>query len=312
MLLKSEAPHDFYLALDCASYFKLEDDPEVIYTVGYVRPLSLADRDVLSVTRFNGDPDEPEFSIEFPDSGGLSKSEEQQARDQITRILGLNLNLTPLMESALDDPVIGPLLTDHYGFKRISGASVFEDAFTDIVKTRISHKPTAKRMDQDLRRTYGTAFEYNGTTYYAYPRYERLRDVDPADFREHGVSKRKAEYVIGMARSIADGELDLTELEALEPHDFYDAIQKVRGIGPSTAQTLMLSRGRADAAFPSNAVKGKEKGLRRWIIRSYGYDPDAITDTEFEDLIARWGGHEALAIEYLYYDWILSELASKS
>src|SRR5690606_40491728 len=65
---------------------------------------------------------------------------------------------------------------------------------------------------------------------------------------------------------LVSGNLDLTELEALPPLDFYERITKIRGIGPTTAQDLTHFRERTDGIFPSRIEKGQEHGLRRWRI----------------------------------------------
>jgi DNA-3-methyladenine glycosylase II len=307
MFLPSLPPHDFWLTLDCADYFLREQDPEAIYEKGFVRPLSLSTRDVLFVAKFNENPEEPGFDVSFPGQE-LTASEITEATAQIARILGLNLDLRPLMEQAVDDFYLGAMVQEQYGFKRIAGASIFEDAFSDIIKSRISHRPTAKKMDQSVRRAFGTRFEHGGEEYFAYPRPENLVSAAPASFREFGISERKAEYIIGMATQIHDGTLDLQNLEEMAPSEFYFDIQKIRGIGPSTAQTLMLHRNRTDASFPSHITKGEEKGMRRWVIHSYGKNPADVSDEDFEDLISAWKGFEALAIEFLYYRWVLSQL----
>ena len=52
---------------------------------------------------------------------------------------------------------------------------------------------------------------------------------------------------------------------------------------------------------------GEEKGLRRWIIHSYGEDPNNTSEERFQELIQNWKGYEASALEFLYVNWILTE-----
>jgi 3-methyladenine DNA glycosylase/8-oxoguanine DNA glycosylase len=307
MILESIGPHDFYLALDCEDYFLREHDPEEIYEGGYAKTLSLKERDVLAVCRFNEDIENPGFSVSFPDQEGLSAAELDEAKSQLRRVLGTDINLKELYEQIGDDPLIGPMTQEYYGFKRISGANLYEDAFRDIIRSRISHKPTAKRMEQDVRRTYGTRFEWRGRDYYAFPRVQNLVGVDPADWRDFGISGRKAEYIIGLATSIVDKTLDLDVLENLEPAAFFEAAQTIKGIGPHTAQTLMFSRNRTDAVFPEILSKGEQKGMRRWICFSYGVPTD-IEEEAFQVLISKWSGYEAVALEMLYYRYVLNQL----
>src|SRR5699024_4126528 len=96
-------------------------------------------------------------------------------------------------------------------------------------------------------------------------------------------------------------------LETCEPKEFYDKIQNVRGIGPTSAQQLMLYRERPDAWIASRKKKGQEKGLRRWIALSYDADPNELSDRQFQELTADWNGYEAPAIEFLFVGWVMSE-----
>lgn len=307
MQLHSAPPHDFYLALDVDDYWEAEIEAETIVAHGYVRPLTLSTRDVVAVIRWNEDPDEPVFDVTFPDVE-LNAGEADEARRKLSRILGTDLDLTGLIAQADGDPVIGPLLREHYGFKRVARANLWEECVDDFVRSRIRHRPTAKRMSQDVRRTWGSTFVVGDTAYYSYPRPEALVDVEPQAFREFGIAKRKGEYIVDLARAIVAGEFDVDAHEALEPGEFYEQIQKIRGIGPSTAQGLMHFRNRTDCIFPSNRDKdGREKGLRRWLAHSYGADPNTTSDVEFDALIAAWRGYEAMALRYLYVDWILNE-----
>jgi hypothetical protein len=48
-------------------------------------------------------------------------------------------------------------------------------------------------------------------------------------------------------------------------------------------------------------------GFRRWIIGSYGEDPNTTSEARYRELIAPWKGFESSAIEFLYVDWMVSE-----
>ncbi|MFB6263730.1 MAG: DNA-3-methyladenine glycosylase, partial [Bradymonadaceae bacterium] len=241
MEIESTPPHDFYLALDVDDYFEREYDPLEIYRKGFVRPLRLSERNVLAVIHWNERVDEPVFEVDFPRYDPTA-AEREEAAAAIRRIVGADIDLRPFYEALADDPVLGPLVEEHRGFKRLSCADFYEDAIRSIIGTRISHDPTARRMVQDVREAWGESFVRDGTTYYTYPRPEALADVDPEAFREYGVSGRKGEYITGLAREIAEGDLDLEWMEHADPLEFYDRAREVRGIGPWTAQSLMLRR----------------------------------------------------------------------
>lgn len=309
--LTSTPPHDWFLCLDIDQYFDHEHEPERVFEEGFTRPIPLEDRDIPITTFFNGDPDNPEFHFESPES--LSNEEITQANKSLRRILGTNIDLRPLYDQASDDPVLGPLLTDYYGFKRMTHANLFEDTINRIIQMRLSHKPTAKKMVYNVRKNYGSLINAEGENIPAWPRPHQLIKATPMSIRklDPGPTKRKGEFIIGFAEDLLSGEQDLHHLETCRPEVFYNTISNVRGIGPTSAQQLMLFRERPDAVFPSNKKKGKEKGHRRWIILNYGGDPDNTSEEEFQQMINNWKGYEAAGLEFLFIDWIMSEKEKK-
>ncbi|MDZ7689937.1 MAG: hypothetical protein U5K69_02080 [Balneolaceae bacterium] len=307
--LESIPPHDWFLCLDVEQYFDHEHDPEKVFEEGFTRPIPFGDRDVIVTAFFNGDVENPEFHCQSPES--LDKQEIEQANKSLARIFGTELDLRPLYDRVEDDPVLSPKLTDLYGLKRMARGNLFEDAMNRIIEMRLSHKPTAKRMVHDVREKYGTTLVHNGKNVPAWPRPHQLVKADPMSIRKLGPTKRKGEFIIGMAEDILAGELDLDHLEECDPMQFYNRIREVRGIGPTSAQQLMLFRNRTDAAFPSNKKSGEEKGLRKWIILSYGGDPDDISEEDFRQMINHWEGYEAAALEFMFVSWVLSEKEKK-
>lgn len=303
--LTSTPPHDWFLCLDVEQYFDHEHDPETVFEDGFTRPIPVGSRDVIVTTFFNGDVENPEFHCQSPEA--LDKQEIEQANQSLARIFGTELDLRPLYDRIDDDPVLSPKLTDLYGLKRMARANLLEDAVNRIIEMRLSHKPTAKRMVHDVREKYGTTLVHDGKNIPAWPRPHQLVKADPMSIRKLGPTKRKGEFIIGMAEDILAGELDLEHLEQCNSMEFYEEIKNVRGIGPTSAQQLMLFRNRTDAAFPSNKKSGEEKGLRKWIILSYGSDPDSISEEDFHQMISHWEGYEAAALEFMFVSWVLSE-----
>lgn len=309
--LESTPPHDWFLCLDIDQYFDHEHDPEQVFEEGFTRPIPLEDRDILVTTFFNGDPNNPEFHFESNES--LSTEEIEEANKSLARIHGTNIDLRPLYDQASDDPVLGPLLTEYYGFKRMARANLFEDTVNRIIQMRLSHKPTAKKMVYNVRKNYGSLINAEGESIPAWPRPHQLVKATPMSIRQldPGPTKRKGEFIIGFAEDLLSGERDLHHLETCQPEVFYNTISKVRGIGPTSAQQLMLFRERPDAVFPSNKKKGKEKGHRRWIILNYGGDPDNTSEEEFQEMIKNWEGYESAGLEFLFVDWVMSEKEKK-
>lgn len=303
--LKSIPPHDWFLCLDIESYFDHEHNPEHIFEEGFTRPIPVGDGDIIVTCFFNGDPDDPEFHIEAAES--LTKEEISLANQSLAKIFGTDMDLRPLYDQAESDPVLGDKLSEFYGLKRMTRANLFEDILYRIVQMQMNHKPTAKKMMYRIRETYGTVLTYGKKTLPAWPRPFQLMKADPANIRKLGPTLRKGQYLTGLANDIVAGTVDMNHLTECDPQTFYDEITDIKGIGPTSGQDLMMMRGRTDAVFPSNKKSGEEKGLRRWIIWSYGEDPHNTSEERFQELIRNWKGYEAAALEFLYANYVLRE-----
>jgi 3-methyladenine DNA glycosylase/8-oxoguanine DNA glycosylase len=304
--ITSIAPHDFFLCLDIDQYFDHEHDPMLIFEQGFTRPIPVGDRDCLMTIHFNGDVEHPVFTVSCAET--ITEEEQRKATLAIRRILGCDIDLKPLYEAASDDPVLAPKFQELYGFKRLSRANLFEDTVNRVIQTQISHKPTARKMVYGVREAYGTRLDGPGGPIASWPRPHQLVGGDPEGMKKYGLSLRKGEYVVGLAHEVVSGNLDLDELEVLPPQDFIDRMVQIRGIGPTTAQDLLFYRNRTDAIFPPRIDnEGNETGLRYWITLSYGKDPNKTSEKQFQALIKHWKGYEAVALEYLFANWVLSE-----
>lgn len=307
--LKSIPPHDWYLCLDVDSYFDHEHHPENMFEEGYTRPIPLENRDIIVSIYFNGEVDTPEFNIESKES--LSKDDIKIANKSISKILGTEMDIRPLYDQAVHDLILRDKLSSLYGLKRMSRANLFEDIQNRIVEMQMNHKPTAKKMMYAIRKTYGTSLDYMGETLASWPKPFQLMSAEPMNIRKLGPTLRKGQYLVELANKIVCGETDIDFLTKTDPLTAYNTLIKIKGIGPTAAQDIIMMRGRTDAIFPSNIQKGEEKGLRRWLIWSYGGDPNKCTDDEFQDYIKNWKGFESSALEFLYVNWILTEKEKK-
>lgn len=311
-VLKSIPPHDFYLCLDIESYWDFEHDPETIYENGFKRPINLADgHSVLLTIQFNGEVETPAFAISCNEN--LTEEQIAEANVQLARILGTDLDLRPLYDQAANDPILGPHLSEYYGLKRISRATLFEETINRIVQMNLSHKPTARKMMYKVREKYGNAIMTPDGTVAAWPRPSQLKAATAEQIRACGPTVKKGEYIIAIADQIDDGSLDFEWLDTkADPITFVNTMVKIKGIGPSAAQQLVLTRDRTDGAFPSTKKGGEEQGLRKWILLTYGVDANTASEEAFQELTKSWRGYESVAIEFLYLNWINSYKSRKN
>ena len=112
---------------------------------------------------------------------------------------------------------------------------------------------------------------------------------------ELSISRRKAEYLIEVASQMEQGELSKESLLQLDsPEDIEKKLCKSRGIGPWTANYVMLRCLRIPSAYPvgdaglQNAVK-----QRLQMDRKPSYE-------ELYSLAENWKAWEAYATFYLW------------
>lgn len=68
----------------------------------------------------------------------------------------------------------------------------------------------------------------------------RLLKLGPEELRACGLSRSKCSYCLDLSVKALKGELVLSELELLDDEDVVAALTEVKGIGPWTAQMLLL------------------------------------------------------------------------
>ena len=109
------------------------------------------------------------------------------------------------------------------------------------------------------------------------------------DLREHGLSRSKASYVIGMADAFARGEIDPHELATAESDVVVSHLTALKGIGPWTAEMfLIFGMGHPDIWSPGDL------GLRNAVWSHFGEDADVTTIAE------RWRPYRSYAALYLW------------
>jgi DNA-3-methyladenine glycosylase II len=80
-----------------------------------------------------------------------------------------------------------------------------------------------------------------------------------------GLSQRKAEYVKGVAQRVANGMLDLDQLEAMSDEDVRSVLLQVRGLGPWSAEYFLV-RGLSRP----DRVPAEDLGIRSTVGRYLG------------------------------------------
>lgn len=205
--------------------------------------IDLSDRSVripmpegnVAKVKAKGTSESPVFEI-------IDAIEEQMAL--IADIMHFNRSLEPVMDH-FRGTSLAHLFEEHKGTPLIREFSLYGSLMKSIIHQQLNLS-FAHTLTSRFVQTYGEQKE--GVWFYPAP--ETIAQLEPVNLRELQFSTRKAEYVIGLSRAIASGELVLEDLAKLEDDEVSARLVHYRGIGPWTAQSfLMFGMGRPNL-FP--------------------------------------------------------------
>ncbi len=231
--LKSKGPFDLPLSLKVMTNFS----PEPIYETRILREAVRISGKALIL--------EAEQITKTPPVIKVSTSTDniKGVRELAEWMLFTELDLFPFYDMAKNNRVLSPIIKELYGLKYIRPASLFEMIVIAITEQQISLNAAFRIRDRVVRR-FGD--EIDGL--FVFPSAKSLAKAPEEELFSCGLSKRKSEYIKGVAQQVSDGSLSIPKLKALSDDDFREALIKIRGFGPwSTNYILVRGLGRIDS-----------------------------------------------------------------
>jgi DNA-3-methyladenine glycosylase II len=202
----------------------------------------------------------------------------------VRKLLGAELDLDDFYAFTATEPILAPLSEDLRGLRPPLAVEPFESIVTSITAQQVSlHAAFAIR--NRLIERFGVRAEHA----YAFPARERLALAEPDEIAAIGFSRRKAEYVIGLARS----DLDLGALALLPDDEVKAALTALPGIGEWTADWFLARHLARPRAWPAGDL-----GLRKAVSRYYGEGRDLSID-ETRAIGERFDPFQNLTAHYL-------------
>jgi DNA-3-methyladenine glycosylase II len=198
------------------------------------------------------------------------------AREQLERMLSLDVDASKLGETLAGDEVASALVADFAGLRPVCFASPYEAAAWAVLSQRVQMRQAARirvRMCEQL----GHPLEAGGEILHSFPDPRTLRATTSID----GVAAAKVERLHAVADAALDGLLDARTLRAAGPAQAIADVQRIPGIGPFGAE-LVVIRG---AGEPDHFARS-ERRLHAAMAGAYGVD---ARDVEaLEAIAARW------------------------
>ncbi|MQG40326.1 MAG: DNA-3-methyladenine glycosylase 2 family protein [SAR202 cluster bacterium] len=290
--IKPVPPFNFELTAGYHTYFQSRYGTDTMEDGVYRRLIDLDDKLVLASVRSIGTLEAPELALELQ-GPELSPDDVESATDRVSWLLGVDQGLAPFYELGRADQAMAGLVEQFYGLHLPHTASVFEALVLAVLGQQISTN-VARIIRTLLIETFGPSAEFDGETYYAFPRPASIWASSPAELHTMKLTQRKSEYVHGLAGSALDPEMGLECLEELTDREIVEKLVALRGVGMWTAQwALIRAVGRPDA-LPLGDL-----ALRRVVSRLF-MDGEDVNDAKVEEIAQRWSPYRTYATVYLF------------
>jgi DNA-3-methyladenine glycosylase II len=202
----------------------------------------------------------------------------------VRKLLGAEFDLAEFYGFAAGEPVLASLVAELRGLRPPIAAEPFESIVTSITAQQVSLRAAFAIRNRLIERL-GVLAEHA----YAFPTRERLAVADTEDLFTLGFSRRKAEYVTGLARS----DLDLHALALLPDDEVKAALTVLPGIGEWTADWFLARHLARPRAWPAGDL-----GVRKAVSRFYGEGRNLTTD-EVRAIGERFDPFQNLTAHYL-------------
>lgn len=284
-------PFDFALS----SHILADGDPQIAQYDGseYRQVVRVGNKLLLATVASKGSVEAPQLCLTFASDRALTKRDVTAAHRIMSSVFNVQLDVSPFYAATRYDPIMADLTGKLRGLKNPATATVFEALFDSIVEQQISLY-VAHVLQRRVIKTFGDVLLVDGDQYYAFPTPEQLALASLDSLRRCGLSRRKAEYITGIAALVAAREVDLEGLRQCgDVQVILDRLRALRGVGAWTAElTAIRGLNRLDV------IPADDLGLRRWIAHYYCNDR-RFTSAEARDIAKRWGKWKGLAGYYL-------------
>lgn len=224
----------------------------------------------------------------------VSKTIRAEVAHHVKEWFDLDRDLQPFYNMAKEDPLLGPAVDSFYGLRIIGIPDLFEALCWGILGQQIN-LAFAYTLKRRLVEKFGRSIIHNGITYWVFPSPKDIASLSAPELESLRMTKKKSEYLIGVAQLMVQGKLTKDLLLNVGSHiQAEKMLVKIRGIGPWTANYVLMRCLRYPCAFPIDDV-----GLHNAIKHRLGKEIKPTKD-EIMKLAVNWTNWESYATFYLW------------
>lgn len=170
-----------------------------------------------------------------------------EAREKVIGYFALDHPLPEIYATFPKDPDMERALAYCAGITVMHQSSW--ECLATFITSSMKQVPHIRQMSLAIRKTFGKRVEYPGFELFDYPSPERLAQANEAQLRACKLGFR-AKYLIGSARMIAEGKVDLEAIRKMDDEAALAELCKLPGVGEKVANCVLLFAYARLKAFP--------------------------------------------------------------
>lgn len=230
-----------------------------------------------------GTTESPSFTV-----SGSKQVDHKKAIDKLTEIFQWNIPLDSVIDH-FQKTNLKVLFSEHFGAPLVLEFDPYGCLLKCIIHQQLN-MAFAHTLSTRFVHTFGEEIE--GVWFYPLP--ETVAKIKIEQLRELQFSTRKAEYVIGVGKEIAEGRLDLEKLKRMTDEEVLQQMIKLRGVGPWTVQNFLLFGLGRPNLFPIADI-----GIQNAIKKLFGMERKPTIE-EMEHYKEDWEPYLSYASLYLW------------
>ncbi|MCX8205037.1 MAG: hypothetical protein N3H31_05250 [Candidatus Nezhaarchaeota archaeon] len=284
--LSVEAPFNYELSL------KATPPPPPFELAGLElrRCLCVSGEHVPIRLRVGGCVDEPSAYLQVPSR--LSDRLVDEAARRAEWFMCAKLRLEEVYRSIPGGAGLERLVRELRGLKLWLAPDPWEGLVASITLQQVSLR-AAYAMLSSLAQRLGPSVEVEGKVFRSLPPPPRVLEAGLDALRECKLSRAKSAYIVGAARLIASGQLDLGELFSYPTSRLVERLREIRGVGGWTAEVMAIaSYGRWEV------VPAADLGLRKAVAKLIG-SPEPLPPSLVREVCRPWGSWRGLLAYYV-------------
>ncbi|MDB5053522.1 MAG: DNA-3-methyladenine glycosylase [Bacilli bacterium] len=206
----------------------------------------------------------------------------------------LDTNLAAFYQMAEQDALLNRVTAHFFGLRNIGIPDLFEALCWGIMGQQIN-LTFAYTLKRRFVEAFGQCKVFNKVSYWLFPTPEAIVHLKVDDLTAMQLTSKKAEYLIGVAKLMSEGELSKLGLLSLGDCKAAEKeLVKIRGIGPWTANYVLMRCLRNPAAFPMDDV-GLQNAIKQLLELK-----NKPSVEELRRLSIHWHNWEAYSTLYLW------------